>query len=103
MTSYVISIAISPNLSSFTYTQQQVEEAGCGEVVANGEEVMSWSSTLGAYLLSSNVTSEAGAVITGWTPASGDIIATKDMILRTSDNTSSSRGNAYFVLFHAPE
>jgi hypothetical protein len=95
-----LSIALSPNLSSYNFTQRQEEETGCGEVTVNGSDVMSWSSTLGSYLLETSSTDENGAYITDWMPASGDIVATKDMILNDGQG---SRGTAYFVLFHTPE
>lgn len=98
-----ISIALGQNLSSYVFTQKRVEETGCGEVEANGEEVLSWSTTLGAELLSSTATDENGAWIRDWMPASGDIIATKDVSIRASDGGLSTRGTAYFVLFHTPE
>jgi len=98
-----LSLAIAQNTSHYTYTQQAVQSGGCREVIASGDEVLSWSTTLGAYLLQSKVNDKNGAFISDWKPVNTDIIATNDLELSTSDGDSSARGQVHFVLFHTPE
>jgi hypothetical protein len=99
-----LSIAISPNLSSYVFTSQRETDSGCGEVTANGEELLSWSSTLGGALLSEaadNANGENGAWLPNWEIVGGDIIATKDMTV--GDGEGEGRGPVRMVLFHTPE
>lgn len=98
-----LSLAISPNTSSYTYTQQEEKSVGCGDVVADGQEVLSWSTTLGAYLLQTTSGGKNGAFISDWAPVNTDIVATNDLQLSTSDDGSSARGQVHFILFHTPE
>jgi hypothetical protein len=97
-----LSLALVQNLSSYLFTQQTEETVGCGDVTANGNEVLSWSTTLGAYLLEVSTTVTDGAYLTDWLPVNSDIIATKDLTLSTSDGGSSTRGPVHLVLFHTP-
>lgn len=98
-----LSLAISPNLSSYDFSQQQIEESGCGPQTATGTETLSWSSTLGSYLLDVTATGDNGAWIDDWKPVNDDIIATKDLTLNYSDGSFTSEGPVHFVLFHAPQ
>lgn len=98
-----LSLAISPNTSSYTYTQQKEENAGCSDVIANGEEVLSWSTTLGAHLLQITSSGRNGAFIRDWAPVNTEIIATNDLQLSTSNGDSSTGGQVHFILFHTPE
>jgi hypothetical protein len=101
-----ISIAISPNLSTYIFTSRRETDSGCGEVSATGEELVSWSSTLGGTLLSEateNGDGENGAWLPDWEIVGGDIIATKDMVIDTSDDESTARRPVRMVLFHTPQ
>jgi hypothetical protein len=97
-----ISIAIAQNLSTYDFTQQREEEAGCSEVTATGTEVLSWSTTLGAHWLSDVVSGENGAWISGWMPVNSEIVATKDITLNESDGSYTSRGPIHLIVFHTP-
>jgi hypothetical protein len=99
-----ISIAISPNLSTYIFTSRRETDSGCAEVSATGEELLSWSSTVGGALLSEateNGDGENGAWLPDWEIVGGDIIATKDMTIGDDDGTG--RGQVRMVLFHTPE
>lgn len=98
-----ISLAISPNLSAYAYTNRREEDNGCGELVSSGGDVLSWSSTLGAHFLNTSVNGENGVWITGWEPVNGDIIASKDLSLSYGDDDVTGRGPVRMVLFHAPK
>jgi hypothetical protein len=98
-----ISIAISPNLSTYDFTQQREEESGCSDVTATGSEVLSWSSTLGSHLLSNVVSGENGAWISDWKPVNTEIVATKDLTLNESDGSYTSRGPVHLIVFHTPQ
>jgi hypothetical protein len=97
-----VSLALVQNLSTYVFTQQRETDSGCREVSATGEEVLSWSSTVGAALLgegAENAGGENGAWFPDWEIVGGDIIATKDMTI--ADETSD--GRVQMVLFHTPE
>jgi len=98
-----LSIAIEQNLSSYNYTDREEETIGCGAVTGSGSHILSWSTTLGAYLLGFASTSENGAWLTDWAPVNGDIIATKDLTLTDAAPGLTSTGPVRLVLFHTPQ
>jgi hypothetical protein len=98
-----LSIAISPNLSTYDFRQQEEEEAGCGGTTVTGTEVLSWSSTLGSRFLSDVTSGENGAWVDGWKPVNSDIVATKDIMLSESDGSYTSSGPIHLIVFHTPK
>jgi hypothetical protein len=95
-----LSIALDPNLSSYAYTSRQEDSSGCGKVAETGSDLLSWSTTLGAYLLHVSASENNGAWLTDWDVMNSDILATKDLSL---DDGEDSRGSVHLVLFHTPE
>jgi len=95
-----LSIALMPNLSRYAFTQLDKTDSGCGSVSSTGSEVLSWSSTLGSYLLSISATGDNGAWLDDWKLVNSDIVATKDLTL---DDGQDSHGSAHLILFHTPQ
>lgn len=95
-----LSIAIGPNLSSYDFTRRDKTDSGCGSVSSTGSDVLSWSSTLGAYLLSLSASADNGAWLDDWKLVNTDIVATKDLAL---DDGQDSHGSVHLVLFHTPQ
>lgn len=98
-----LSIAISPNLSAYDFTQREERETGCGAATSTSNEVLSWSSTLGSFFLTEIATGDDGAWVADWEPVNSDIVATKDMDLNESDGSYTSRGPVNLIVFHTPK
>jgi hypothetical protein len=95
-----LSIALRPNLSGFDFSQLEKTDSGCGGVSSTGSEVLSWSSTLGSYLLSVSANANDGAWLDDWKLVNTDIIATKDLTLNDGQD---SQGSVHLILFHTPQ
>lgn len=101
LTDVGISLALDPNLSTFTYTQMTKTETGC-KSPTTFTDVASWSTTAGAALMGQSVTPDYGAYLTGWQMVNSDIVATKEVAINQVDGTETTTGSASLVLFHTP-
>lgn len=95
-----VSLAVAPNLSSYDFTEHEKTDSGCGKLSSTGSSVLSWSSTLGAYLLSLSASGDNGAWLDDWKLVNTDIVATKDLTL---DDGEDSHGSVHLILFHTPQ
>jgi hypothetical protein len=102
---FSLSLAFSPNTSNYDFTVQREEEAGCREVIASGNDVLSWSSSLGAYMLEKFSTGSDGALVDVWEiqHGGGQILAVKDLSLNGADASATYRGPVNMVLLHTPD
>jgi len=95
-----LSLALNPNLSSYTHTSREQTSSGCGKVTATSSDVLSWSTTLGEYLLQVSTSANDGAWLADWNVMNSDILATKDLSL---DDGQDSKGPVHLILFHTPQ
>lgn len=100
-----LSLGLNPNLSQYDYTERFHNEdtGGCEDPAVSHTEVLSWSTTLGAYFMQNIATAANGAWVDDWAVENGDILATKEFTLNELDSELSRTGTVRMVLFHTPQ
>ena len=99
-----ISLVVSPNRSTYAYTQAMRDPSGCINPVG-GSDVLSWS-TEGFPVIADQFISDAGVYVTGWTVQQNSATpATKEMPLTHADTGTGeyAKVTLRMVLFHTPE
>lgn len=102
LTDVGISLALTPNLSTYSLSKYGSSSSGCSSPPVNSKETESWSIRTGATLLEQLIDAQYGAYATGWQMVNSDIVATKDITINKSENNTTTRGTARMVLFHTP-
>ena len=103
LTDVGVSMAISPNLSTYSLTTRSSSSTGCTNPSTTTAEIESWSTTVGSALLGGLVDPDHGAYATAWQMVNTEIVATKDIAINETDGGSGSiTGSVRMVLFHTP-